>query len=95
LLLPFTSLTWGFGITLQTAHENRRHVTSRNEWLATKRTKETWTLRGLALMTFLNIVLLFKLSHPQTIALLDDFQMLWFSLFALCNPSTSLYRCLT
>ncbi|KAH9960028.1 nucleotide-diphospho-sugar transferase [Russula dissimulans] len=43
----------------------------------TRRMKESWTIGALVLMTFLNFALLFKLtSHPQSITLLDDFQML-------------------
>ncbi|KAH8976693.1 glycosyltransferase family 8 protein [Lactarius akahatsu] len=38
--------------------------------------KDAWLLRGLALATFFNLVLLYKLYHPQTPTPLDDFQML-------------------
>ncbi|KAI9438761.1 nucleotide-diphospho-sugar transferase [Lactarius indigo] len=40
--------------------------------------KEVWLLRGLALTTFFNLVLLYKWYHPQTPTPLDDFQMLEF-----------------
>jgi len=43
-----------------------------------RRTRETWILRGFALMTLFNLILLFKLHRRvETKTPLDDFQMLW------------------
>jgi hypothetical protein len=50
----------------------------------TRRTKDIWLLRGLALTTLLNLFLLYKWTHPQTITPLDDFQML--CVLLLCSP---------
>lgn len=41
-----------------------------------RRTKETWILRGFVLMAIFNLIILYKLYHPETITPLDDFQTL-------------------
>jgi len=41
-----------------------------------RRTREAWVLRGFLLVTFFNLVLLYKLYHPETKTPLDDFQVL-------------------
>ncbi|KAH9027572.1 glycosyltransferase family 8 protein [Lactarius hengduanensis] len=59
------SLPWN-GLTLPYSRVSSRKRDS----------KDVWLLRGLALATFFNLVLLYKLYHPQTPTPLDDFQML-------------------
>src|SRR6266851_254243 len=79
---PTMSLPWNYPLD-----PPRSPTTSR-------RTKETWMLRGFALMTFLNLILVFKWYHAgaETKTPLDDFQMLCVVICLALSPRSKVHR---
>ena len=81
---PTMSLPWNYPLD---PPRPRSPTTSR-------RTKETWMLRGFALMTLLNLIFVFKwyLAGAETKTPLDDFQMLCVVICLALSPRFLLHQ---